>query len=195
MDNVKLRDYLKSNKEILNSRSKTEGILLDYYGGNQQIVKRLMKGYDCGVVSIFLNNELDEIKKNNFIGRLVREEDLIENVARDIYNEWQNILTDGNVKQLIKSEANNKNSKEKIELATISIKTKNSPITLSNTSIKKKQVTLQKKKQKNKSAKKGNALYNGNKQKDKSDSKRVDSKNDLTQLYKINKKDSDKYFF
>ena len=108
MDQKDLKKYFKSNPQILADRQRTQAVLSDYFNGDNIKVRRMMKGYDHGIVNLLDNEEIDGITKNNFIGKLIRQEDLKENVATDIYVQWEKILSKNfTIKQNVKKQNNN----------------------------------------------------------------------------------------
>ena len=108
MDQKDLKKYFESNPQILADRQRTKAVLGDYFNGDYIKVRRMMKGYDYGIVYLLSNEKIDEIAKNNFIGKLIRQEDLMENVANDIYVQWEKILSKNfTIKQKVKKQNNN----------------------------------------------------------------------------------------
>ena len=87
-----LKKYIKDNSNILKNRDKTQGVLSDFFSGDTITVKRLMKGYDNGIIDVLNEENVDEDTKNRFVYKLVRKEDLIQDVAIEIFDEWAVLL-------------------------------------------------------------------------------------------------------
>lgn len=87
-----LKKYIKDNPHILENRDRIQGVLSDFLSGDKITVKRLMKGYDNGIIDVLNEENVDEDTKNKFLYKLIRKEDLIQDVAIEIFDEWANLL-------------------------------------------------------------------------------------------------------
>ena len=87
-----LKEYIKDNPHILKNRDRIQGVLSDFLSADKVIVKRLMKGYDNGIIDVLNEENVDEDTKNRFVYKLIRKEDLIQDVAIEIFDEWADIL-------------------------------------------------------------------------------------------------------
>ena len=94
---INLNEYINGNKDILNDRLRTASLLSDYFNGDKVKVKRMMKGYDIGIVKLFKEKDGFFDLKQKIIQTLIEEEDLQEQIALEIYLFWNSVFN-GNKK-------------------------------------------------------------------------------------------------
>lgn len=88
MTEALLKGYI-DNIAFLRDRKRVYAFFLDYFNGDNNQVKRLMKGYDAGVDRVLINKNFDETNFNRILYFLINNEDLKEEKAYEIINFWK----------------------------------------------------------------------------------------------------------
>lgn len=89
----KICEYVCNNENVLVSRKKIYSTFLDFFRGDQITVRRLLKGFDLGIIEYINSRNGDEdINKSIFISRLIKNDDLLYKRAVEIYDFWNRTI-------------------------------------------------------------------------------------------------------
>lgn len=87
-----VKKILRSRPEILANRIRIRSLLADSLDGDSVKVNRLMKAYDIGVVDALISGSGDSLHKSQLVGKLVSQQDMIQDRAQWAIDSWFDIL-------------------------------------------------------------------------------------------------------